>query len=108
MEPVVVDLSQIARDETRDTLAGRSEGEASRNSLKLGAKGILMDLEIRIPRHVRVITPSFFIGLLGGSFRDRASAERVRLSGATATTIDMWERAKSAMFGSFSPFDNLR
>lgn len=102
-----LNLAKIVTDTGRDTLAGREEGESSRKALNLDNFGTIEDILIVVPTHVRVITPSFFIGLLAGSLRDRRAAEHVQLKGATPTTQQMWERAKSAMFGTYSPFDNL-
>lgn len=102
----VIDLGLIATDPARDTLSGRPEGEASRGTLNLG-DNVVDEIEVVVPPHVRVVTPSFFIGLLAASLKDVEAARRVHIQGATPTTEKMWERARSAMFGTFSPFDNL-
>lgn len=111
--PMKIDLANIAVDVHRDTISGRATGEAAAQRLNLPAT---LDedhrLVISVPSHVRVITPSFFIGLLSTvlrSYRTKDDAKAVvALDGASDATTFNFDHALSTIVSPGTPFDKLR
>ncbi|WP_282608423.1 hypothetical protein [Pelagibius sp. Alg239-R121] len=109
----VIDLSEIATDRRRDTISGRETGRATRERLGVSEQITGSDqVEIRIPEHVRVITPSFFVGLLASDISLLESIDDAKevftLTNASDTTQLNFDHAVSTILGRGSPFDSIQ
>lgn len=105
-------LTEIARDPERDTISGRDTGRAAR--LRFGLShplGAEDDIAIVVPDHVRVVTPSFFVGLLSKAIANLGSPgdayRRVRLQNATDTTNLNFLHAITTLLSAESPFSGV-
>lgn len=100
----VINLAEIAADPNRDTISGRSAGEAARKRLGLEEIHDRAMVRIDIPAHVRVVTPSFFIGLLGDTVSSSRTYEEAKarfvLSESSAVTRMNLDHAIAGLFRS--------
>ena len=109
----MIDLLEIAADRSRDTISGRRTGEAARDRYDLNSPLEPEEiLRIMVPQHVRVITPSFFVGFLARAVSNMGSPSearmRVRLENASSTTKLNLAHALTSLLTTDSPFSALQ
>ncbi len=108
-----IDLIEIAKSDSRDTISGRPTGSAARERFNLTDfhASPANQIDIYVPDHVRVVTPSFFIGLLGGSIGEGVSLDEaqnlVHLHNESDTTSLNLKHALTTMLRKKSLFSNV-
>lgn len=104
---MTIDLGKIAVEKNRDTISGRATGERARAVLDVDADHVRDVIEIVVPEHVKVVTPSFFIGLLEDVVPALVRPEAVRILGANTDTKLNLDHALNTIATTASPFGDL-
>lgn len=110
----IVDIANIPNSETRDTLSGREEGRAAIEALAVHEQAIdkACEIVVRVPEHTKLITPSFFIGLLSKLVSNKPLDEagvKITLDGqADSVTSENLEVALANLQLTDSPFAKLK
>ena len=108
-----IDLIELAQDPQRDIISGREVGRRAAGRFELTHPvGPGQDIVIILPDHVRVVTASFFTGLLSRAVANMGSADearrRVVLNRASDTTKLNLFHALNTLLAKRSPLDSLR
>lgn len=73
----VLDLSNLTKDGRVTNLASRPHGKNVRLDNKLADKEEIYDhINVILPKNIKAISPSFFLGLFGGSVKKTGNAEK--------------------------------
>lgn len=110
---ITIDLARIVQERSRDIISGRPTGRSARDMYGLVSPvGKDESIEVLVPEHIRVVTPSFFMGLLSIAVSEMNSLSdalsRITLINASDTTHLNLDHALRTLLATGSPFEGLK